>query len=141
LGFFFEAEIARGDFGAEKVKTQMPVGECDFSSFPAPFATLKSLDVFPTMCVLGSLFAYNQPTKETNTQTHTRTNKQTNEQTNKRTNQQTNKQTNKQPDEQTHKQSNKQTSAQTNPKRRPMLAQNAFPNNLLRRKAALSVNS
>ena len=96
---------------------------------------------FPLQCVFWAAFlrTTNQPKKQAHKRT--RTNEQTNEQTNKRTNQLTNKQTNKQPDEQTHKHSNEQTSAQTNPKRRPMLAQNAFPNNLLRRKAALSVNS
>ena len=96
--FFFGAEIARGDFGAEKVKIQIRVGECYFSSFSAPFAISKSLDVFSTNRVLGSLFAYKQPTQETKKQT----NEQTNRQTSKQTNQQTNKQTNKQKTKETN---------------------------------------
>jgi hypothetical protein len=62
------------------------------------------------MCVLGSLFAYKQPTKETKKHTNEQTDKQTNEQTNKQTHEPTNQQTNKQ----THKQTNEQTNHQTN---------------------------
>ena len=56
LAFFSDAEIARGDFGAEKVKKQITIGECNVSSFSAPFATSIPLDVFPTNCLLRGLF-------------------------------------------------------------------------------------
>ena len=54
--FFSDAEIARGDFGAEKVKNQITIVECDFSYFSVPFATSIPLDVFPTNCLSRGLF-------------------------------------------------------------------------------------
>ena len=111
LAVFFEADIARGDFGAEKVKIQIPVGNANFPLFQL-LLRHRNPSTFSLQCVFWEAFlrTNNQPKKQRNKQTNKRTNKRTNKQTNKQTNQQTNKQTN----EPTNKQTNKQTTRETN---------------------------
>jgi hypothetical protein len=113
LAVFFEAEIARGDFGAEKVKIQIPVGNVIFLLFQL-LLRHRNPSTFSLQCVFWEAFlrTNNQPKKQRNTQTNKQTNKRTNKQTNTRTNKPTNKQTNEQTNNQRNKHTNKATHKQ-----------------------------